>query len=58
MFVTDDDIVQAVGDVPKFNVHCSALGALTLAQAVMNYFKEIRSLGPIIFFTSAFHVHT
>jgi nitrogen fixation protein NifU and related proteins len=40
MFITDDDIVAALGGLPEFKVHCSALGASGLAKAIMDYFER------------------
>jgi nitrogen fixation NifU-like protein len=40
MCITDDDIVAALDGLPEFKVHCSALGASGLAQAIMDYFER------------------
>jgi nitrogen fixation protein NifU and related proteins len=40
MFITDDDIVDALDGLPEFKVHCSALGATGLAKAIMDYFER------------------
>lgn len=40
MFITDDDIVDALDGLPEFKVHCSALGASGLAKAIMDYFER------------------
>jgi nitrogen fixation protein NifU and related proteins len=45
MFITDDDIVQALDGLPEFKVHCSALGASGLAMAIMDYFTKYSGRG-------------
>jgi nitrogen fixation protein NifU and related proteins len=40
MFITDDDIIQALDGLPDFKVHCSVLGASGLAKAIMDYFER------------------
>lgn len=40
MMISDDDIVEALDGLPEFKVHCSALGAGGLQQAVIDYFNK------------------
>jgi len=40
MFITDEEIIEAIGGLPEHKVHCSALGASGLAHAIMNYFER------------------
>jgi nitrogen fixation protein NifU and related proteins len=40
MFISDDDIIEALDGLPDFKVHCSALGASGLAHAIMDYFEK------------------
>jgi nitrogen fixation protein NifU and related proteins len=39
MFITDEEIIEAIDGLPEHKVHCSALGASGLAHAIMNYFE-------------------
>jgi nitrogen fixation NifU-like protein len=43
MFITDDDIVDALDGLPEFKLHCSNLGASGLQKAVVDHFTRYLS---------------
>ena len=40
MMITDEDIVNELGGLPEFKIHCSALAASGLHKAIMDYFER------------------
>lgn len=40
MMITDDDIVNELGGLPEFKIHCSALAASGLQKAIIDYFEK------------------
>jgi nitrogen fixation protein NifU and related proteins len=46
MFITDEEIIEALDGLPEHKVHCSALGASGLAHAIMDYFERSTKESP------------
>jgi nitrogen fixation protein NifU and related proteins len=40
LFITDDDVVEALGGLPEIKLHCSNLGASALQLALKDYYER------------------
>jgi nitrogen fixation protein NifU and related proteins len=40
LFITDDDVVDALGGLPEIKLHCSNLGASALQLALQDYYER------------------
>ena len=40
LFITDDDVVEALGGLPEIKLHCSNLGASALQHALKDYYER------------------
>jgi nitrogen fixation NifU-like protein len=45
MMLSDDDIVRELDGLPEFKVHCSALGAAGLQEAILDYYLKKETKG-------------
>jgi len=39
--ITDEDVVNALGELPENKIHCSLLGPTALKRAIENYYEKI-----------------
>lgn len=39
--ITDEDVMNALGELPENKIHCSLLGPTALKRAIENYYDKI-----------------